>query len=154
MSWANIRELIFQERKLLGPAAVVEFPQESAFETQQSALLASYLATKAGVDAAVSAFAQTLEWPPLSAFEKFFVARRLDFAWEVASMLSTPHAGEALIPYPSPENCTTAELLEWLLIDVWPYGCSRFLQAQRWTSEPSAHSKGEGLAEQVAPCVA
>jgi hypothetical protein len=150
MCWANIKELIFQERKFLDPAAVMDFPQESAFETQQSALLASYLNTKAEVDAAISTFAQTLEWPPLTPLEKFFVAGRLDFAWEIASILNTSHEGETLITYPSPEKCTTAELLEWLLIEIWPYGCGRFLQAQRWVSESFVPQSREALVEHEA----
>jgi hypothetical protein len=138
MSWANLRELILQERKFLDPVAGVQFQQETAFETQQSALLASYLSTKQSVDAAVMAFSETLEWPELSPSERFFLVARLDFAWEVLSILNTARDGELLIVYPSAESCTTAELLQWLLIDVWPYGCSRFLQAQKWAEQSSS----------------
>lgn len=135
MSWANLKELIFQERKILDPAAVLEFPQENAFESQHSALLACYLRTKSAVDAAITHFAQTLEWPEMSPVEKFFVLARLDFAWEVISIMNTSRDGESFINYPAPDRCTTAELLEWLLIDIWPYGCGRFLQAQKWIAE-------------------
>ena len=128
MSWSNIKELIFQERKLLDPGASSEFPEESPFETQQNELLAWYLRTKADVDVAVSAFAQTLEWPELKTIEKFFVRARLDFAWEVVSILNTQRDGDALIAYPCPDRCTTADLLEWLFVEIWPYGCARFLQ--------------------------
>ena len=120
---------------MLDPAGAFEIPLDSAFETRHSALLSYYLKTKSQVDAAVASFAQTLEWPELSPLEKFFVAARLDFAWEVVSILNTSQDREPLINYPSPERCTTAELIEWLLIDVWPYGCGRFLQAQKWAAE-------------------
>jgi len=135
MSWANLKELILQERRLLECTEAPEFPQESAFETQHSALLSCYLQTKAEVEAAIRAFAQTLEWPELKPLEKFFLVGRLDFAWETASILNTSAKGEALIAYPCPEKCTTGELLEWLLIDIWPYGCGRFLQSQKWLAE-------------------
>jgi hypothetical protein len=135
MSWANIKELIFQERKTLDPGIVFEMPAESAFETQHSALLGNYLKTKSQVDAAITAFSERLDWPELTALEKFFVVARLDFAWEVVSILNTSRDREPLIHYPSPDRCTTPELLQWLLIDIWPYGCGRFLQAQRWVAE-------------------
>ena len=135
MSWVNIRELLFQERKALDPDPMRDFYEENAFETQHSALLASYLNTKADVDAAVTVFAQNLEWPELKPLEKFFIAARLDFAWEIASILNTARDGETLITYPSPDRCTTAELLQWLLIEIWPYGCGRFLQSQKWIAE-------------------
>lgn len=135
MSWANIRQLLFQERKILDPGPMPDLRQDCAFETQHSALLAAYLKTKADVDAAVTMFAQTLEWPEMTPFEKLFVAARLDFAWEIASILNTARDGETLIPYPSPDRRTTAELLQWLLIEIWPYGCGRFLQAPKWIVE-------------------
>ena len=39
MSWANIKELLFQERKILAPSPLPDLPQETAFESQHSALL-------------------------------------------------------------------------------------------------------------------
>jgi hypothetical protein len=135
MSWANIRELLFQERKILDPGPMPDFPPESAFEIPHSGLLASYLGTKADVDAAVMMFAQNLEWPEMKPLEKFFIVARLDFAWEIVSILTTARDGETLISYPSPDRCTTAELLQWLLIEIWPYGCGRFLQSQKWITE-------------------
>jgi len=135
MSWANLKELIFQERKMLESCATMDIPQESAFESRQSALLGCYLQSKAQVDAAAAHFAQTLEWPELSPLEKFFIMGRLDFAWEIVSILNTSRTGDALLMYPSPEKSTTSELLEWLLIDIWPYGCGRFLQAHKSMAE-------------------
>ena len=135
MSWANVRELLLQERKLLDPGGILEFPQENAFESHHSALLGCYLRTKSAVDAAIHEFAETLEWPELSPLEKFFLVARLDFAWEMASILNTTPGDEPLIEYPAPERCSTAELLKWLLIDTWPYGCGRFLQAQKYLAE-------------------
>lgn len=135
MSWANIKELIFQERKLLDTSTVPDFLPENAFETQHSALLASYLRTKPNVDAVIISFAQTLEWPEMTPLERFFVNARLDFAWEIACVLNTTREGEMLIAYPASERSTTAQLLEWLLVEIWPYGCSRFLQSQRWQVE-------------------
>jgi hypothetical protein len=135
MSWANIKELIFQERKILDPAAAPEFPQDTAFETQHSALLAAYLNAKSNVDDAIRHFAETLEWPEMTPLETFFVNARLDFAWEIASILNTSRDGNPFIAYPAPDTCNTSELLEWLLIDIWPYGCGRFLQAQKWIAE-------------------
>jgi hypothetical protein len=137
MSWSNIRELILQERKAIDSPPVMEFPQETVFETQHSALLACYLRTKDEVDAAALTFAQTLEWPEMSPLVRFFMAARLEFAWEVASILGTGHEGEGLIQYPVGTQCKTCELLEWLLIDIWPYGCGRFLQSQRSVAEPA-----------------
>jgi hypothetical protein len=104
MSWANLKELIFQERKILDATNLPEFPEESAFETQQSALLASYLKTKPEVDAAVNTFAQALEWPPLTSLETFFLVARLDFAWEIVSILNTDRDGELPIAYPTPSG--------------------------------------------------
>jgi hypothetical protein len=129
-----MRELLFQERKLLDSAAAPDFPRENAFETQHSALLASYLKAKPDVDAAVTVFSQTLEWPDMKPLEKFFVVARIDFAWEVASILNTARNGECLIAYPCPDTCSTAELLQWLLIEIWPYGCGKFLETQKWVT--------------------
>ena len=162
MSWANIKELIFRERKMLEPSGPMESPQVSVFENQSSALLASYLKTKSQVDAAVRYFAHTLEWPEMTHSEMFFVVARLDYAWEIASILNTTHHGEFLIGYPAPDKCNTATLLEWLLIDAWPYGCGRFLEAQmearRWTTDPAAggHRSGAAVPDELdkAKCVA
>jgi hypothetical protein len=131
MSWANIRELIFQERKILDPVTRPHFQQESPFETQYSALLGHYLKTKAQIDATARCFAQTLEWPEMSEVEKFFIAARLDFAWEIASILNTFHGQDSVILFPAPTHLKTPELIEWLLIDIWPYGCTHFFQKQR-----------------------
>src|SRR5262249_25741994 len=138
MSWANIKELIFHELKALDAPSLVEFPQESAFETQHNALLASYLRTKSDVDAAASAFAQTLDWPEMAPLVRFFIAARLEFAWEIASILNTGHEGEPLISYPTVTQFKTSDLLEWLLIEIWPYGCGRFLQNQKCLAEQAA----------------
>jgi hypothetical protein len=158
MSWANVKELIFQERKILDPGVLFEMAAESAFETQNSALLGNYLNTKSQVDAAITVFSQTLEWPELSPLEKFFIVARLDFAWEVVSILNTGREREPLISYPSADRCTTPELLRWLLIEIWPYGCGRFLQAQRWIAEQASASRsqdGRSLATMSnAKCVA
>lgn len=108
-----------------------EFPRESAFESQHSGLLAAYLRTKSQIDALLVHFAQTLEWPELVPLERFFIAARLEFAWEVASMLGTAHQDSELISVPKTEKGRTPEVLEWLLIDVWPHGCARFLQKQK-----------------------
>ncbi len=86
-------------------------------------------------------FSHTLEWPELSSLERFFVAARLEFAWEILSVLNTGKDGEALVGYPTPERCTTAELLQWLLLDIWPSGCGRFLQTQKWKREQAAASR-------------
>ncbi len=83
-------------------------------------------------------FSHTLEWPELSSVERFFVAARLEFAWEILSVLNTARDGEALVEYPAPEHRTTAELLQWLLLDIWPSGCGRFLQTQKWKREQAA----------------
>src|ERR1051326_2208462 len=131
MSWANLKELIFQERKILDSPSAPQFPQASAFETPQSALLGAYLNTKPHVEAAVSYFARTLDWPELTPLEKFFVVARFDFAWEVLSILNTAHDGDALIAFPALETTASCDVLEWLLLDIWPYGCGRFLQAQK-----------------------
>jgi hypothetical protein len=135
MSWANIRELIFHERKVLGTVAPPEFFRQSAFEALHSPLLAGYLETKSSVDAAIRQFAQRLEWPELSEVERFFIAARLEYAWEIVSVMNTSHDREQIIEFPSPEKSKTAEILEWLLIDIWPYGCGRFLQAQKRIAE-------------------
>jgi hypothetical protein len=129
MTWASIRDLIFQQRQLLNTTATVEFPQESVFETQSSAFLASYLQTQSRVDAVVGYFARRLEWPETTLLEKCFILGRLDFAWEVASSLDSDNA-TIPIACPDIDKSKTAELLEWLLVDVWPYGCSRFLATQ------------------------
>ena len=100
-----------------------------------------YLRSKSEVDDAVCSFAQTFEWPEMSPLVKFFVAARLDFAWEIASVLNTGYEGEAVIAYPALDKCKTSELLEWLLIDIWPYGCGRFLQTQKWITEQAAPEK-------------
>jgi hypothetical protein len=134
MSWANLREIIFEERKNIESGSSVDFFPESAFETEQSAILGCYLRTKSQVDTAISHFADTLQWPELNPQERFFIAARLDFAWEIVSILQTGHDGDPLIAYPS-ETCETADLLRWLLIEIWPYACGRFLQAQRSTAE-------------------
>lgn len=128
---------------MLDPLVSPEFPQESAFETQHSALLACYLKTKNSVDAAVRTFAETLEWPEMTHLERFFVLARLDFAWEIASILNTSRDQETFVAYPAPERRTTAELLEWLLIDIWPYGCGRFLQTQKWIAEQAPPARRE-----------
>ena len=149
MSWSNLKELIFQERKALESAVAVEFPQDSPFESQHSALLACYLRTKEQVDTAVHYFAQTLEWPELSPIERFFVVARLDFAWEIVSILNTGQSGDPLIAFPSPERSNTEGLLELLLLDIWPYGCGRFLQAQKWIAEqPSVPQMRPGVLRQ------
>src|ERR1041385_4223986 len=138
MSWANLKELIFQERKTLDSPATLDFTPESPFETEQSALLGCYLRTKDDVDAAVKAFSETLEWPELGPMERYFLTARLDFAWEIVSVLNTTSGeDEPLIAFPAPERGTTAQLLRWLLIDIWPYGCGRFLQTQKWLAAES-----------------
>ncbi len=73
------------------------------------------------------------------------MAGRLDFAWGIVSILNTPYDGETIISYPSPEKCTTAELLEWLLIDTWPYGCGRFLQSRKPPSDRAPVPQSEPL---------
>jgi hypothetical protein len=136
MSWADLKELILQERKTLDPTAILEFPQEGPFETQQSALLECYVRTKNDVDAAIRTFAETLEWPELTPLESHFLGARLDFALEILSVLDTVSPDEeSLIAYPPADRCTTAHLLRWLLIDIWPHGCGRFLQTQKWLAE-------------------
>jgi hypothetical protein len=130
-----MKQLIFQERKILDSMSTPGLQQEPAVEAQNGALLAAYLRTKPQVDAAVAAFAETLEWPELTPLEKTFVRARLDFAWEILSILNTSRDGEPLISYPSPEKSSTAELIEWLLIDIWPYGCGRFLQTHKMAAE-------------------
>jgi hypothetical protein len=145
MSWANIRELILQERKIIGPVDLPELSPQAEFEPQQSPLLASYLDTKAGVDSAIRHFSHTLEWPEMSELEKFFVAARLDYAWEITSVLNTCHDRDRVIDYPSAEKCKPSEILEWLLIDIWPYACGRFLQARKGTSEQAVASGRESL---------
>jgi hypothetical protein len=93
------------------------------------------------VDDAIRHFAQTLEWPEaMSPTVRFFVSARLDYAWEIASVLNTSHGGECVIAYPPADQVKPGEILEWLLIDVWPYGCGRFLQARRWGEEESSPS--------------
>jgi hypothetical protein len=135
MSWPNLKELIFQERKILDSTGALDLYQDSAFETQHSALLGAYLKSKSAVDSAVRHFAQTLEWPELSSQERFFLIARLDFAWEIVSVLNTTHDGERLISFPSPERTKTSDILEGLLLEIWPYGCGRFLQTQKWIAE-------------------
>ena len=130
---------------MLDPVGDLEIFPESPFESRQSALLGCYLRTKADVDAAVKVFAETLEWPELTPLERFFLGARLDFAWEIVSVLNTaPGEDGPLIGYPSPEKCATADLLRWLLIDIWPYGCGRFLQTQKWIAE-------QALADEAQP---
>lgn len=158
MSWSNLKELIWQERKNLEITGPFEFPQESPFETQQSALLASYLKTKSHVDAVVSHFAETLEWPELSPLERYFVNARLEFAWEVVSIMNTARDGILPIEYPSAEKCRTSDLLEWLLVEIWPYGCGRFLQTQRSVGQPVLQARPtrnqERLERTATECVA
>jgi len=137
---------------MLEPVGPIDSPQDSVFETQNSALLAYYLKTKAQVDSAIRHFARTFEWPEMTPLEKFFLAARLDFGWEVASILNTAHRGEILIGYPRPEKCSSADLLEWLLIDAWPYGCGRFLEVQMeartWAEQSNgSSSRRNGLAQ-------
>jgi hypothetical protein len=139
MSWSNLKELLLQERKLLETGASADYPQDSPFESQHSALLGAYLSTKAQVDRAVACFAHTLEWPEMTPLEKLFVVARLDFAWEVVSILNSPHQGRAMAGYPSADDASLSPMLEWLLVDIWPYGCGRFLNAQKLAIEqPSA----------------
>ena len=143
MCWANIKELLCQERKTLALTASSEFPQESAFETQHSALLACYLKTKNSVDAAARMFSRTLQWPEMTSLEKSFVVARLDFAWEIASILDTSRDCGPFVICSAPEGRSSAELLEWLLVDIWPFGCGRFLQTQKWNAEQAIPSGGD-----------
>jgi hypothetical protein len=135
MSWANLKEVILQERKQFEVAAGIDFPQESIFESEHSAMLAAYLKTKGPVEGAISYFAERLDWPELSPIEKFFVLARLDFAWEVVSILDSSHDGEPVVGYPSGSTRNSSDLLEWLLIDLWPFGCARFLHTQKMAVE-------------------
>jgi hypothetical protein len=138
MSWANVRELILQERKVLGQ---VDLPatRASVFANQQNQLLASYLDTKSSVDDAIRQFARSFEWPELSGIQRFFVAARLDYAWEIASVLNTCHDRSRIIDYPELDESKPSEILEWLLIDIWPYACGRFLQSRRQAAEQTAN---------------
>jgi hypothetical protein len=120
---------------VLDPFVRPDFGPESAFDTQHGALLAHYLKTKAEVDASIRCFAQTLEWPQMSEVEKFFLAPRLDFAWEVSSLLNTFHEHQQVIMFPPPAVVKTPEVIEWLLIDIWPYGCGHFFQKHRWLED-------------------
>ncbi len=113
---------------MLGCLTQLEFPQESPFESQYSALLAYYRKTQGRIDDAVRWFGWTREWPEMTELEKFFLAGRLDFACEVLeSGVSAPET-PVFAELPSGDGVTTADLLEWLLIKMWPTGAKKFLQ--------------------------
>jgi hypothetical protein len=53
----------------------------------------------------------------MTPLEKFFVDARLEFAWKIASSLSSDHATVPMSACPAIDKCTTADLLERLLPD-------------------------------------
>jgi hypothetical protein len=132
MCWAEMRGLIDQERRALHPTTSPEFSPVSPFETRDSALLAAYLSSKAQVESAIREFARTRAWPALNDHERLFLAWRLNFAWEITSILHLLEAQYGVSSYPMTELMRPEEVIEWMLIDVWPYGCGHYLQRKRF----------------------
>lgn len=88
--------------------------------TLPEAILEAQTTTHESLDLAVFVYSETGAWPALSAVERTMLGERLLYAIEVISLLlDLPrHRGRLLWPPPEPP-LPRAELIRWLLTEVW-----------------------------------
>jgi len=119
-TWGSLKHLLSSQLGLLGN---IEPPklgvQGDEYELKEKLKeLDTECADK--LDAAVRYFANTSHWPQLSRTEVFFLFQRIVYGGSLLDCLTIAHTASGTIPFPTPPAALSeAELLEWLLIDVW-----------------------------------
>ncbi|HHY87032.1 MAG TPA: hypothetical protein GYA07_16085 [Verrucomicrobia bacterium] len=82
------------------------------------------------VDAAIRIFVRGGGWPEMSDDERFFLYKRLYYAWLLLDSFSLEETESRKFISPRREQ-DPSEVLEWALIDVWPsLGLPLCLEAQ------------------------
>ena len=122
MTWMKQLQLLHMMQQSFPEPNPLELPSQPAPENQLHQVFAQVeLSQRDGVDAAVRAFSRSAQWPPnLTGPEKYFLARRIEFAVWVALALVAPDGtgAHSIVPDP-PQEFAQEDHVEWLLIWAW-----------------------------------
>ena len=131
MDWAWLLQLLQLLRNNLPAEPIpLELPTAPVPDEELRALLESIERNhREETDAAVRAFSRSGKLPELSGNERYFLARRVDFAaWLLLALSVQDENGNSIVPAP-PQNWQQEDQVEWMLIWAWRTpGCRVWLE--------------------------
>jgi hypothetical protein len=120
VTWHQQLQLLELILKVFPQSGPILLPQQKDNSQLRRVLEESERQNRAGVDAAVRAFANSGQWPSLQGNERYFLCQRIEFAILLTCAMGTPHnSGENPFVPNLPSTVEKEDQVEWLLNAVW-----------------------------------